>query len=183
MENIEEENIIKRKIPNTKFWVKGIQKSKGIWDVYMIEPEVNNEELIKEDITTETFNIFLNTTLKTIPEKNNKQKPIIFEKKNIENSPKNEDPLIVFLRIAFILLFIALPILWSAFHKNDSSSQEKTFYGYECQTSDCSGHKAGYEWAKDKNITEYENCGGKSESFIEGCKSYVSGEYNFGNNE
>lgn len=60
---------------------------------------------------------------------------------------------------------------------------KNTFYGYECQTSDCEGHKAGYKWAKDKGITEYEDCGGKSNSFIEGCKSYVSGEYNFGNNE
>lgn len=76
-----------------------------------------------------------------------------------------------------------MPIVWSAFHDDDSSPKNETFYGYECKTSDCGGHKAGYEWAEDKNITEYENCGGNSESFIEGCKSYVSGEYNFGNNE
>lgn len=183
MENIDEEKIVKRKIPNTKFWVKGIQKSKGVWDMYMIDPEVNSEELIKENITTKSFNVVLNTTLKETAERDNKQKPVILEKKDIENDIKKEDPIIVFLRIAFILLFIALPILWSAFHNGDSSSQKKTFYGYECQTSDCSGHKAGYEWAKNKNITEYENCGGNSESFIEGCKSYVSGEYNFGNNE
>lgn len=46
------------------------------------------------------------------------------------------------------------------------------FHGYPC-TQDCSGHKAGYEWAKKKNITEQENCGGKSNSFVEGCHAWV----------
>ncbi|MFA6273547.1 MAG: hypothetical protein WC662_00095 [Candidatus Paceibacterota bacterium] len=63
-----------------------------------------------------------------------------------------------------------------------NSSQGSTFYGYDCK-GDCSGHKAGYEWASDKNITDYNNCGGNSQSFIEGCQAYVSGENNFGNNE
>ncbi|PCI98749.1 MAG: hypothetical protein COB14_07580 [Alphaproteobacteria bacterium] len=46
------------------------------------------------------------------------------------------------------------------------------FYGYYC-TQDCSGHKAGYEWAKKKQIAERENCGGRSNSFIEGCYAWV----------
>ena len=48
----------------------------------------------------------------------------------------------------------------------------KTFHGYEC-TDDCSGHKAGYDWAKRKGIDSPDDCGGKSNSFIEGCKAYA----------
>jgi hypothetical protein len=46
------------------------------------------------------------------------------------------------------------------------------FYGYPC-TQDCSGHEAGYEWAKRKGIDDVDDCGGNSTSFIEGCQAYV----------
>ena len=46
------------------------------------------------------------------------------------------------------------------------------FHGYECK-EDCSGHIAGYEWAREHGITDEEDCSGNSESFIEGCKAYV----------
>jgi hypothetical protein len=46
------------------------------------------------------------------------------------------------------------------------------FGGYEC-TDDCSGHKAGYEWAEAKGITREEDCTGNSNSFIEGCRTFV----------
>ena len=32
------------------------------------------------------------------------------------------------------------------------------------------GHDAGYEWAKENNVT---SCGGNSTSFIEGCEDYL----------
>jgi hypothetical protein len=48
----------------------------------------------------------------------------------------------------------------------------KTFNDYKC-TEDCSGHQAGYEWADEKGIDDEDDCSGKSDSFIEGCKSYV----------
>jgi len=44
---------------------------------------------------------------------------------------------------------------------------------WEC-TGDCSGHNAGYEWAAEKGITDPSECGGKSESFIEGCEAYAN---------
>ena len=47
-----------------------------------------------------------------------------------------------------------------------------TFEGFEC-TQDCSGHQAGYEWAEEQGITNPDDCGGKSESFIEGCIAYA----------
>lgn len=46
------------------------------------------------------------------------------------------------------------------------------FHGEPC-TVDCSGHKAGYDWAEEKGINDPDDCGGKSNSFIEGCKSFA----------
>ncbi len=40
-------------------------------------------------------------------------------------------------------------------------------------SSDCSGHEAGYQWAARLDITEHADCGGNSNSFIEGCMEYV----------
>lgn len=47
-----------------------------------------------------------------------------------------------------------------------------TFNDYPC-TDDCSGHEAGYDWAYDNHITDPDDCGGNSDSFIEGCMSYA----------
>lgn len=44
---------------------------------------------------------------------------------------------------------------------------------WEC-TSDCSGHEAGYAWAEDNDVTNPDDCGGKSESFIEGCEAWAN---------
>ena len=44
---------------------------------------------------------------------------------------------------------------------------------WEC-TDDCSGHDAGYEWASNNGITDPDDCGGKSESFIEGCQAWAN---------
>jgi hypothetical protein len=51
-------------------------------------------------------------------------------------------------------------------------SNSPTFYGDPC-TYDCSGHDAGYEWAEDNEIEDPDDCGGNSQSFIEGCESYA----------
>lgn len=47
-----------------------------------------------------------------------------------------------------------------------------TFNGYDC-TDDCSGHEAGYNWAEENGIYDENDCGGNSNSFIEGCISYT----------
>lgn len=63
------------------------------------------------------------------------------------------------------------------YSENDYELEESskgTFYGYEC-TQDCSGHQAGYKWAEEKGITNPNNCGGNSQSFIEGCCAYAEG--------
>lgn len=48
-------------------------------------------------------------------------------------------------------------------------------YGYKC-TENCEGHEAGYDWAKNNNIQQTYNCEGKSQSFIEGCLTYIERE-------
>lgn len=47
-----------------------------------------------------------------------------------------------------------------------------TFGGYPC-TQDCSGHEAGYDWAAENGIDDPYDCGGNSQSFIEGCMVYA----------
>jgi hypothetical protein len=68
----------------------------------------------------------------------------------------------------FITASFALAICWAS----PAHSQEKTFGGYDC-TEDCSGHAAGYKWAEEKDIQDESDCGGDSQSFIEGCETYV----------
>lgn len=48
------------------------------------------------------------------------------------------------------------------------------FKGFRC-TNDCSGHRAGYSWAKQKNHTNRSDCQSNSQSFIEGCWAFVDG--------
>lgn len=43
----------------------------------------------------------------------------------------------------------------------------------EC-TEDCSGHEAGFEWARENGLADSSECGGNSDSFIEGCEAYTS---------
>jgi hypothetical protein len=40
-------------------------------------------------------------------------------------------------------------------------------------TIDCSGHEAGFEWAREHDVTDESECGGTSQSFQEGCQSYA----------
>ena len=70
-------------------------------------------------------------------------------------------------------LVIAVVPLFAA-----AAGHAQTFGGYDC-TYDCSGHKAGYEWAEAKGITDEEQCedilvtAPNRTSFYEGCKAYV----------
>lgn len=56
---------------------------------------------------------------------------------------------------------------------SESDRPVRTFMGYVC-TEDCSGHQAGYDWAEEKGIEDPNDCGGNSESFIEGCRAYAA---------
>lgn len=61
-------------------------------------------------------------------------------------------------------------------YSSPTGSGSLYFNGYPC-TQDCSGHEAGYEWAEEKGIDDIDDCGGNSNSFIEGCESYVEENY------
>ena len=49
-----------------------------------------------------------------------------------------------------------------------------TFDGNQC-LGDCSGHQAGYDWAEQNDIDDKNSCSTPSQSFNEGCQSYVEG--------
>lgn len=59
-----------------------------------------------------------------------------------------------------------------------TTSHAREFGGYEC-TIDCSGHKAGYDWAEQRDITDELDCEAilrrwpNRNSFYEGCLVYV----------
>jgi hypothetical protein len=40
-------------------------------------------------------------------------------------------------------------------------------------TEDCSGHYAGFNWAREQGVTDSSDCSGDSDSFVEGCEAYV----------
>lgn len=44
---------------------------------------------------------------------------------------------------------------------------------YTC-TQDCFGHEAGFAWAQDHDFTDASDCGGNSQSFIEGCEAFAN---------
>ncbi|WP_397458510.1 hypothetical protein AB3464_28540 [Pseudomonas asplenii] len=52
--------------------------------------------------------------------------------------------------------------------------QAATFDGYECLV-DCAGHQAGYDWAEQNQIDDESSCNTTSNSFNEGCASFVQG--------
>lgn len=51
-------------------------------------------------------------------------------------------------------------------------SPPSSFGGNPC-SGDCSGHEAGYNWAEENDIKNPDDCGGNSDSFIEGCQTYA----------
>lgn len=54
-----------------------------------------------------------------------------------------------------------------------SRTGELWFGNFPCET-DCSGHIAGYEWARDKKLSRASSCEGhNSGSFSEGCYVYL----------
>ena len=67
---------------------------------------------------------------------------------------------------------VALAAFVAALSLSVSVATTQTFHGYPC-TVDCSGHEAGYEWADREGIEDPDDCGGNSDSFIEGCQAWA----------
>lgn len=57
-----------------------------------------------------------------------------------------------------------------------AEAQDRTFGDNEC-TDDCSGHKAGYEWAERNSVSREADCLGQSNSFEEGCRTFIEDPY------
>ena len=77
-------------------------------------------------------------------------------------------------QIIFIALVTALMSARPALAQDaDQCDEPRTFGGYDC-TEDCSGHKAGYDWAEDKQIEDADDCpSGHGGSFHDGCQAYT----------
>lgn len=60
-----DQNIVKIKVPNTKFWVLGEKMTSNTWKMFLIDPQSNYKEIIKESISTKTFVMLSNVVLKT----------------------------------------------------------------------------------------------------------------------
>ena len=52
------------------------------------------------------------------------------------------------------------------------NSLAQSFGGNDC-IEDCEGHAAGYRWAEENNIADETDCNGNSQSFNEGCQTYL----------
>lgn len=76
----------------------------------------------------------------------------------------------------------SIPNTPTTFISKETYYYPNNFNGYEC-TEDCSGHEAGYEWAEENGIESTDDCGGNSNSFIEGCESYVEENYYYDEEE
>jgi len=60
----EENTLIKIRVPHTKYWMLG-EKVGKTWNIYLIDPETNYKERIKQNYTTKAFSIFSSVILKT----------------------------------------------------------------------------------------------------------------------
>lgn len=76
-------------------------------------------------------------------------------------------------RLFLIAFALTLAGCGSAPASVESDEDGQLYFGGDECTEDCSGHQAGYDWAEEKGITDPEDCGGKSDSFIEGCETYA----------
>lgn len=53
-----------------------------------------------------------------------------------------------------------------------TSTYEESAASIDC-TEACSGHEAGFEYAKENELTDPEACDGNSESFVKGFREYA----------
>lgn len=55
---------------------------------------------------------------------------------------------------------------------DEAVAEAEELDGRAC-VANCSGHDAGYEWAEQNAIADPNDCGGDSDSFVEGCMAYA----------
>ncbi len=86
-----EEQIVKIRIPHTKFFVTGEKTDKSKWNMYILNPETNTKDLIKKSITTKAFALFSNIVLKTPFPYAGKDQTIEVIKEFIKKTIKNKN--------------------------------------------------------------------------------------------
>jgi hypothetical protein len=59
------QDIVKIKVPNTRFWVLGEKQKNNTWNAYLIDPETNYKEVLRKGSTLKSFILFSNIVLKT----------------------------------------------------------------------------------------------------------------------
>ena len=85
---------------------------------------------------------------------------------------------VVFVIVLAVLIYLAnrpktKPTYNDVRQKIEMYDGQRLFDGlYPC-SQDCSGHLAGYMWASKHDITDPNDCGGNSQSFMEGCIAYT----------
>lgn len=60
-----EEQIVKIKIPHTKFYLIGEKTEKGKWNIFIWDPDTQSKDAVKKGITTKSFSLFSSLVLKT----------------------------------------------------------------------------------------------------------------------
>lgn len=76
------------------------------------------------------------------------------------------------MRAQSAILFCASAVVLPLALLFNRAANAEDFHDYPCIV-DCSGHEAGYNWADRKGINDPTDCGGTSQSFIEGCEAYA----------
>lgn len=71
-----EKDIIKIKLPSTKFWVIG-EKTNDLWNIYLIDPQTKRQMILKSNVSTHDFSVVSSLVLKT---------PLPYQGKNKENT-------------------------------------------------------------------------------------------------
>ena len=77
-----------------------------------------------------------------------------------------------FARLIALIALVGLAYpTWSS-----DAAVAQTFGGNDC-TDDCSGHAAGYRWAEENGIEDSLSCSTNSQSFNEGCETFLAEPY------
>jgi hypothetical protein len=63
--DIKEQDKVKIKVPNTKFWVLGEKMTRDTWNMFLTDQQSSFKQVIQENISTKSFVIFSNVILKT----------------------------------------------------------------------------------------------------------------------
>jgi hypothetical protein len=71
------------------------------------------------------------------------------------------------------ILVVACAIAISGCGSHAPASYREARGSAACKTAGCEGHEAGWRWADSHRIADSERCGGRSQSFREGCIAYA----------